>query len=200
MLGSFLLIFRHNIKWPKQQNHWKNLGFLMIFTFWLLGCCDDLMIEFWLVFDRFGGRKSTKNRSKIDPKNDRKQDASWDGFWIALGSIFDRFWAQVGGQVGAKLAPKSEKKMMPRRCQKNTWNQEAQERPGAPGSRPRRGFFTLIWYILGPNLVDFGSILGDNTSSNSSAGRTCRRHGGGIARRATGSGAPAGVQLCWATF
>ena len=44
----------------------------------------------------------------MDPKGDRKQDASWDGFWMALGSIFGGFWAEVGGQVGAKLAPKSE--------------------------------------------------------------------------------------------
>ena len=57
---------------------------------------------------RFGGRKSTKNRSKIYPKGDRKQYESWDGFWMALGSIFGGFWAEVGGQVGAKLGPKSE--------------------------------------------------------------------------------------------
>ena len=60
------------------------------------------------MFDGFWDRKSIKNQSKIDPKGDRKQDASWDGFWMALGSIFDGFWAQVGGQVGAKLAPRSE--------------------------------------------------------------------------------------------
>ena len=59
--------------------------------------------------------KLTKNPSKINqklqknnPKTNLKQHASWDGFWIALGSIFGRFGAQVGGRVGAKLAPKSE--------------------------------------------------------------------------------------------
>ena len=62
-----------------------------------------------MVFDRFGGRKSTKNRSKIDPKVDRKQDASWDGFWMALGTIFGGFWDVVGAHVGTKLAPKSKK-------------------------------------------------------------------------------------------
>ena len=50
----------------------------------------------------------SNNLSKIDPKTNLKQHASWDGFWIALGSIFGRFGAQVGGRVGAKLAPKSE--------------------------------------------------------------------------------------------
>ena len=63
-------------------------------------------------FDRFfidlRGRKSSKNLSKIYPKNDRKQDGSWDRFLMALGSIFGGFWVQVGGQLGAKLAPKSE--------------------------------------------------------------------------------------------
>ena len=52
--------------------HWKNNGFLMFFNFWLLCCWDDLLIDFWLIFDRFGGRKSTKNRSKIDQKSDQK--------------------------------------------------------------------------------------------------------------------------------
>ena len=50
-----------------------------------------------------------KIRSKIHPKGDRKQDASWDGVWMALGSIFGRFWIQVGRQVEAKLEPKSTK-------------------------------------------------------------------------------------------
>jgi len=49
-----------------------------------------------------------ENLSKIDPKGDRKQYESWDGFWMALGSIFGGFWAEVGGQVGAKLAQKSQ--------------------------------------------------------------------------------------------
>ena len=46
-----------------------------------------------------------KKLIEIDLKGDRKQDASWDGFGMALGSIFGRFWAQVG----AKLAPKFKK-------------------------------------------------------------------------------------------
>ena len=58
-----------------------------------------MLIDLWSVF----GSKSIKNRSKTY----RKQDASWDGFWMVLGSIVGGFWAQVGGQVGAKLAPKS---------------------------------------------------------------------------------------------
>ncbi len=49
---------------------------------------------------------STKN---IDPKEDRKQDASWDGFWMALGSIFGGSWAQVGWQDGAKMNQESTK-------------------------------------------------------------------------------------------
>ena len=61
------------------------------------------------MFGGFGRRKSINNRSKFSPEGDRKQDASWDGVWMALGSIFGGFWLQVGGQVGAKLAPKSEK-------------------------------------------------------------------------------------------
>ena len=54
------------------------------------------------------GRKQIKNQSQIYQKGDRKQDASWDGFLMALGSIFGAFWVQVVGQVGAKLAQKSE--------------------------------------------------------------------------------------------
>ena len=76
--------------------------------FWLLGCWVDFLVDFLLIFGGFGGRKPTKNLLKFHPKGDRKQDASWDGFWMALGSIFGGFWAQVGGQVGVKLAPKSE--------------------------------------------------------------------------------------------
>ena len=44
-----------------------------------------------MIFGGFGGRKPTKNLLKFHPKGDRKQDASWDGFWMALGSIFDGF-------------------------------------------------------------------------------------------------------------
>ena len=50
-----------------------------------------------------------QNSSKIKKTGDQKQDASWDGFWMALGSIFRGFWPPVGGQVGAKLATKFEK-------------------------------------------------------------------------------------------
>ena len=72
-----------------------------------MGCWDDVLIDLLSISERFLDRKSLQNQSKINPKTYRKQDASWDGFWIALGSIFRRFWGQVGGQVGAKLAPKS---------------------------------------------------------------------------------------------
>ena len=91
------------------KNIEKTNGFLSFFTFWLLGCWNDFMVDFWLILDGFWDRKSIKDRSKIDQKSNQKSDAILDRFWMALGSIFDRFWAQVGGQVGAKLAPKSEK-------------------------------------------------------------------------------------------
>ena len=83
------------------------LHFWHFFDFLLLCCLDDLLIDFWLIFDRFWGRKSTKNRSKIDQKNDQKSDAILDGFWTALGSILERFLGQVGGQVGAQIDAKS---------------------------------------------------------------------------------------------
>ena len=60
------------------------------------------------IFDRCLIDFRVVTQSKINSKGDRKQDASWDGFWMALGLIFDGFGAQVGSQVGAKLAPKSE--------------------------------------------------------------------------------------------
>ena len=62
------------------------------------------MIDF---FQRFGVDFAVENLTQIYSKCDRKQDASWDGLWMALGSIFAGFWASVGGQVAAKLAPKS---------------------------------------------------------------------------------------------
>ena len=46
-----------------------------------------------------------QNRSKINPKGHRNQDAIWVGIWSPLGTIFGRFWRQVG----PKLAPKSGK-------------------------------------------------------------------------------------------
>ena len=70
-------------------------------TFWLLCCLDVFLIDLLLIFDGFWRRKSIKNRSKIDPKGDRKQDASWDGFWLALGPIWDGFWLQVGAKLGS---------------------------------------------------------------------------------------------------
>ena len=54
-----------------------------------------------------GGRKSATNQSKIDPEEDRKQDASWHGVWMVLRPIFDGFWLQVGSRVGAKSVPNS---------------------------------------------------------------------------------------------
>ena len=65
---------------------------------------DRFLIDFGWILGWKMDEKSITNQSKCN----RKQDASWDGFWMALGSIFGWFWAQVGGQVGVKLAPKSE--------------------------------------------------------------------------------------------
>ena len=79
----------------------------MLFS--LLACWVDFLIDFGPIFGGFGSRKSTKNRSKIDPKSDQKQDAILNATWKALGPISGGFWLQLGGQVGAKLAPKSEK-------------------------------------------------------------------------------------------
>ena len=42
----------------------------------------------------------TENQSKINAKCDRKQDASWDRVWMALGSIFDPFWPNLEGKLG----------------------------------------------------------------------------------------------------
>ena len=108
MLGRFLLIFVHDITWPRARIHWPCQYEIHFFDFWLLCCWDDFRIDFWLIFGRFGGRKSSKNRPKIDQKSGEKSYAILDGSWRALGAILDGFWLQVGGQVGAKLAPKSE--------------------------------------------------------------------------------------------
>ena len=51
----------------------------------------------------------TKTHQKSIQKDYQKQDAIWDGFLMALGSIFARFGRQVGWQVGPKLALKFEK-------------------------------------------------------------------------------------------
>ena len=81
----------------------------MFLIFWLLSYQDDLLIDFEFIVARFGGRTSTKNRSKLNQKCDQKSNAIWDVFWVALEPVLERFWAQVAGQVGTKLAPKSEK-------------------------------------------------------------------------------------------
>ena len=46
-------------------------------------------------------------RSKIDPKGDRKQDASWDGVWMALGSILEVKLGPSWHQNRSKMASKS---------------------------------------------------------------------------------------------
>ena len=43
---------------------------------------DWFLIDFWW---------SKIYQKSIDPNGDPKQDASWDGFWMALGWIFNRF-------------------------------------------------------------------------------------------------------------
>jgi hypothetical protein len=40
--------------------------------FWLLACWVDFLIDFGTIFGGFGGRTTTKNPSKIDPKSDQK--------------------------------------------------------------------------------------------------------------------------------
>ena len=57
----------------------------------------------------FGGPKSTKNRTKIDPKSIQKEDAILNATWKALGPIFDGFWLQNGG-VGGSGGPKNQEK------------------------------------------------------------------------------------------
>ena len=54
------------------KNLKKPIVFLMFFNFWLLCCWDGLLIDFWLIFGRFWGRKSTKNRLKINQKRYQK--------------------------------------------------------------------------------------------------------------------------------
>ena len=53
------------------KNIEKNQWFLTFFTFLLLGCWNDFMIDFLLIWERFWGRKSTNNRSKINQKSDQ---------------------------------------------------------------------------------------------------------------------------------
>ena len=119
-VGTMFIDFLPQLDMAEVANYIeKNNCFLLFFNFWLLCCWDDLLIDFWSIFDWFGGRKSTnKTKSKIDQKNDQKQNAIWDGFWRALGAILGRFWAQVGGQVGAKMAPKSNTKRCQQTCTK----------------------------------------------------------------------------------
>ena len=67
-------------------------------------------------------------------------DPSWDDL--------DVFWRHVGRQVGPKLAPKSEQKGVPRRCQKMTQTcstkgmQESLPNSGNPKSGPLTVFKT----------------------------------------------------------
>ena len=122
LLYWLLYILVASITWPRARFHRPCRGIINFFVFWLLWCWVDFLIEFWLIFGRFGRRKSMKIRSKIHPKGDRKQDASWDGVWMALGSIFGRFWSQVGRQVEAKLDPKSTKMALQKDVQKMITN------------------------------------------------------------------------------
>ena len=118
--ARFFMILGPNSTWSEARQHCKIQCFLRIFGFSMFGCWVVFLIDFWLILGAFWGRKSVKKWFKIDPKRDRKQDASWYGFGMALGSIFGRFGAQVGGQVGAKLGPKSIKNPC-RRKMKSRW-------------------------------------------------------------------------------
>ena len=72
-----------------------------------------------------------QNRSKIDPKGHRNQDAIWVGIWSPLGTIFGRFWRQVGPKLGPSwhqnlenwglktMSKKCPKKLSARRCTKS---------------------------------------------------------------------------------
>ena len=90
----------------------KNIGFFKVFgTSASFACCIVGLIFgyiFGLIFVSFGGPKSPKNQSKIDPIGTWKKDAMLDGFWMALGSIFGAFGKHLGEQNGAKLALTSE--------------------------------------------------------------------------------------------
>ena len=48
------------------------------------------------------------NRSKIDPKGHRNQDAIWVEIWSPLGAIFGKFWRQVGPMLGPSWHPNLE--------------------------------------------------------------------------------------------
>ena len=75
----------------------------MFFNFWLLCCWDDLLIDFWLIFDWFWGRKSIKNQSKKGSKIRCKLGCILDGSWIDLGAILGPSWEAKWGQVGTKI-------------------------------------------------------------------------------------------------
>ena len=100
---------------------WKALG-LIFDKVWLqnvgvggvLGpgkwaCWVDFLIDSGTILSGFGGRKSSKNLSKIDPKSDQKEDAILNATWKALGPIFDGFWLQ-NGRVGGSWGPKNQEK------------------------------------------------------------------------------------------
>ena len=74
-------------------------------------------------FDRFGVDLWVENRPNIDPKGNRKQDASWDEVWMALGTILGRFLDRSWGPVGPKLAPKSKKRGFQDEVKKSMTNQ-----------------------------------------------------------------------------
>ena len=79
----------------------KTNGFLMFLKFWLLCCSDDLLIDLCWIFDRFGGRKSIKNLSKIDQKEiKKKMRCGMDFRWL-----LERSWGDLGPKLGAKLGP-----------------------------------------------------------------------------------------------
>ena len=70
-LGPFFIKFsiqRNMAEVPKVQyvcHFWHFFDFLLC-------CLNDWLIDFWLIFDRFGARKSSKNLSKMDQKSDQK--------------------------------------------------------------------------------------------------------------------------------
>ena len=66
-----------------------------------MSCLDDLLIDFRLIFARFGGR----NRPTIDDKSIQRATETKMQVGMDFGWLLDRFLVDLGAKLGAKLGP-----------------------------------------------------------------------------------------------
>ena len=80
----------------------------------------------------------------MDPEGDRKQDASWDGVWMALGSILGRFWRPSWSQVGTKIGPRWHRDRCQNMVKKMIENLVCEGTQDHAGRRNKSGCWPLI--------------------------------------------------------